>query len=433
MANLLVKDANGDIQEIKATGAGTTGDPFILERLVPLPTGAATAAKQDTQITAEQAILAKLLAAPATEAKQDAAIALLTTQAGYLDGLETVLGAVADAAVITDANGSLSAKLRGLVKWAFERMPAALGQGTKAQSLAVVLPSDYQAPVLPTNVSPVVTSVGANNTDMVAAMDVSNYRFGSLQLSGFGTATVQVQVSNDGGATWVALPTPLVASGVASVMNASGFYYFLLPAVGLMRIRTTTYSSGTIAGSLLLSSLPPPLNVVSLPSTQQVTAVGTGTPADGVTNPVNASNSNALANGFNGTTWDRQRNNNAVSVLASAARTATISTDVTNYNGNTFAVVLNITAAPNTASEIVINIRAKDSISGNYVTLLSSVAIVGSASQSPPYTNRYRVGPNIAVVANVSAADALARTMNVQVVHSNADSWTYSISADIGV
>ncbi len=37
-----------------------------------LPTGASTSAKQDTQITAEQAILAKIIAAPATEAKQDA-------------------------------------------------------------------------------------------------------------------------------------------------------------------------------------------------------------------------------------------------------------------------------------------------------------------------------------------------------------------------
>lgn len=52
-----------------------------------------------TQITAA-AILAKLIAAPATEAKQDTAItgltsiaALLTTQAGYLDGIETLLGA----------------------------------------------------------------------------------------------------------------------------------------------------------------------------------------------------------------------------------------------------------------------------------------------------------------------------------------------------
>lgn len=57
-------------------------------------------------------------------------------------GASVDIGAVADAAVVTDTTGSLSGKLRGLVKWAFERMPAALGQGTMAQSLPVVIASN---------------------------------------------------------------------------------------------------------------------------------------------------------------------------------------------------------------------------------------------------------------------------------------------------
>jgi len=77
---------------------------FILAKLLTAP---ATEAKQDTQITAEQAILAKLtadpatqttlaailtklIAAPATEDKQDAIVALLTTQAGYLAASATL-------------------------------------------------------------------------------------------------------------------------------------------------------------------------------------------------------------------------------------------------------------------------------------------------------------------------------------------------------
>lgn len=75
-----------------------TAEQAILAKLIAAP---ATEAKQDTQITAEQAILAKLIAAPATEAKQDtgntslASIdSKLTTQAGYLDGVETLLTAV---------------------------------------------------------------------------------------------------------------------------------------------------------------------------------------------------------------------------------------------------------------------------------------------------------------------------------------------------
>lgn len=45
----------------------------------------------------QAAILAKLIAAPATEAKQDAIAALLTTQAGYLDNVETLLAAATPA------------------------------------------------------------------------------------------------------------------------------------------------------------------------------------------------------------------------------------------------------------------------------------------------------------------------------------------------
>lgn len=57
----------------------------------------------------------------------------------------TAEGAVADAAVITDTTGTISGKLRGMVKWAFERMPASLGQKAMTASLPVVLSSDQSA------------------------------------------------------------------------------------------------------------------------------------------------------------------------------------------------------------------------------------------------------------------------------------------------
>jgi hypothetical protein len=68
-----------------------------------------------------------------------------TGTVGVLNGGDATQGAVADAAVITDANGTISAKLRGLVKWAFERMPASLGQKAMAASLPVVVASDQGA------------------------------------------------------------------------------------------------------------------------------------------------------------------------------------------------------------------------------------------------------------------------------------------------
>ena len=57
-------------------------------------------------------------------------------------GASADIGAVADSAVITDTTGSLSGKLRGVVKWAFERMPTALGQTTMSASLPVAIASN---------------------------------------------------------------------------------------------------------------------------------------------------------------------------------------------------------------------------------------------------------------------------------------------------
>ena len=61
------------------------------------------------------------------------------------DGSDVAEGATTDAAVVTDTTGTLSGKMRGLVKWAFERMPTSLGQKAMAASLPVVIASDQSA------------------------------------------------------------------------------------------------------------------------------------------------------------------------------------------------------------------------------------------------------------------------------------------------
>ena len=61
------------------------------------------------------------------------------------DGADVTQGAIANAAVVADVAGTASGKLRGLVKWAYERMPGSLGQKTKLLSLPVTLASDEDA------------------------------------------------------------------------------------------------------------------------------------------------------------------------------------------------------------------------------------------------------------------------------------------------
>ena len=62
--------------------------------------------------------------------------------ASVLDGDDVAVGATTDAAVVTDTTGTISGKLRGLVKWAFERMPTALGQALASASFPVTIASD---------------------------------------------------------------------------------------------------------------------------------------------------------------------------------------------------------------------------------------------------------------------------------------------------
>lgn len=89
---------------------------------------------------------------------------LKTTAAGggggaatIADGADTAEGATTDGAVVSDTSGTVSGKIRGLVKWAFERMPASLGQKVMTASLPVVIASDQSALVV---ASHAVTNAG---------------------------------------------------------------------------------------------------------------------------------------------------------------------------------------------------------------------------------------------------------------------------------
>lgn len=77
------------------------------------------------------------------------------------DGADVAEGATTDAAVVTDTTGTVSGKLRGLVKWAFERMPASLGQKATAASLPVVIASDQSA-ILVTSATTFLTAEASN-------------------------------------------------------------------------------------------------------------------------------------------------------------------------------------------------------------------------------------------------------------------------------
>jgi len=85
----------------------------------------------------------KVVASVASGGIASGAVASGAVASGAIvDGADVAEGATADAAVITDTTGTVSGKLRGLVKWAFERMPASLGQKAMTASLPVTIASD---------------------------------------------------------------------------------------------------------------------------------------------------------------------------------------------------------------------------------------------------------------------------------------------------
>lgn len=126
---------------------------------------------------------------------------------------------------------------------------------------------------------------------------------------------------------------------------------------------------------------------------------------------------------FNGSTWDRWRNNVSQVVIASAARTATNSSvDLVNYNGVGIWVGIDVTAIVSTPS---ITVSIQNKLGTSYQNVLTSAAIVGTGQ------TYLRVYPGIAVSANVTASDVLSRDWRITVTHGNANSITYSVTAVI--
>lgn len=111
---------------------------------------------------------------------------------------------------------------------------------TKADSLEVAL-----------------SNVSANNTDLYPATDVSAYKSFIFQLTGTWSATVAVQGSNDN-STWVNVAFLSLAGNSSQTQNTSSGNGLYIGQLGFkyLRIRTTSYSSGTVGGILMLNTTP---------------------------------------------------------------------------------------------------------------------------------------------------------------------------------
>lgn len=106
-------------------------------------------------------------------------------------------------------------------------------------------------------------------------------------------------------------------------------------------------------------------------------------------------------------------------ILASAARTATNNTQVT-HAGIGGKIIIDVTAATATPS-VVFTIQGIDPASLGAFTILASAAITGTG------TTILTIHPFATASANVAVNDFLPENFNVNAVHSDTDSITYSV------
>ena len=191
------------------------------------------------------------------------------------DGADVAEGATTDAAVVTDTTGTVSGKLRGLVKWAFERMPVSLGQKAMAASFPVVIASDQSTlPIsaaslpLPTGAATEATLAtrladatftGRINTQGQKAMAASTpvvlssdqspvpIEFPDVISTGAITSTESVTIALNGAATLRFSITGTWTGTILFEQSLDGINYFSTPALPISQLSPS--NSNAIVGS----------------------------------------------------------------------------------------------------------------------------------------------------------------------------------------
>jgi len=116
---------------------------------------------------------------------------------------------------------------------------------------------------------------------------------------------------------------------------------------------------------------------------------------------------------------------NQVTVLASAARTASVDSAVFSGDGyRGIQLIIDATASAATPS-VVFTLQGYSPAGNDYYTILASAAITGTG------TTVLRVFPGSTVTANLAANDILPPLWRVSVAAGDADSLTYSVAANL--
>lgn len=283
-----------------------------------------------------------------------------------------------------------------------------------------------------------LSTASTTNNDLQTSIDVSGYKFASLQVLGTWTGTVTVQVSNDN-TTFVTqnILTPNSPTAVSTI-TANGQWIFTISS-RYVRIRVTTGGSGTVQGVLELYTVSPALGQVGV-NTFNGSATGAAFPANafpiGVSDGTNlttlrtnlsdsAANSAVLGTSamlFNNTNYDRGRNNTTAALIAAGTTTTQTGITVTTYNANAVTLLVNIASGAGTVA-VAVN---ETSVSGYSSNQLTSTALVGAG------TTALRIFRGATPSANLVANDMIGRTISVTATVVGTISYGIDINLGVG-
>lgn len=132
---------------------------------------------------------------------------------------------------------------------------------------------------------------------------------------------------------------------------------------------------------------------------------------------------------YNGVNLDSYTNNVELTLLASAARTATTPTpDQTNYNWRGLVLFIDVTARAG-ATTLTPSLQIKDPIGGDYITVWTAAAAINTADGSFAYLFYPSPLADAAELYTEAVDLTIPRTWRVNVVHSDGSSITYSVAA----
>jgi len=338
-----------------------------------------------------------------------------------------------------------------LTTTAFQARINTLGQKTMANSTPIVIASDQSA--LPVSAASLPLPTGAaTETTLAAHLTQSDFDTKVGSLTETAPATDTASSGLNGRLQRIAQNiTTLIGSALTMVGNvaaAASDSGNPVKTGGKYNSTKPTYTNGQrgdtqieINGATAVSVYGKSTNAGDTPilldsSGQQrvsiYTTAGNGVSngqltTDGISNPF-VYDIFALGAAFNGASWDRVRSVGALILLASAARTVTTnSADQINYNWRGAHIIVDISSAG--TGSITPSLQVKDSISGNYKTIwTAAAALTGNG------TYVYEVYPaslGSASFTEVVQAIIGGRTWRLAMVHNNANTITYSASADM--